>query len=519
MVAVAFGDGLEINLLGLARMALPRPGAALVSIELALLARFSTREGVFMIKAQLTDNSWLLYEDIRLTGGFAFALWWKGPLAGQFVVTMGGYHPDFHRDGYPDVPRLGLVWQISNAIVIKGESYFALTSEALMAGTRVEVSVDFGWVWARIEFGADGIVYFDPFFFDVRAYCRISAGIDIDLGLFSISLSLTLGASIHVWGPEFAGEVRFEIGPCEVPISFGPQQQQPGPTLDWPAFVTKYLEDAGSSRARALSGITGRGTLPTSTGGSQGAPSADGSAALPFRVFAEFEVSFTSTIPALTIAVGAATKPMPPVLSNGAPVAMGLAPMGAGALTSQLSVALRQRIGSTWQPEARLAKLAANLTAARAARRRVPDHDRCVPDRRVGSAEGAGVGQSGVAVGRRGDHRQPGDPGGGDRCADRRPADRLLPGHVRGQAAPAERDRERSQQIPADGGQSGHGQRSQHRGRRCRSPATRCSPLPSRRPTRSGGRPTPTTGWRHPVSAILPTGSPAATGTTACAPC
>ncbi len=166
-----------------------------------------------------------------------------------------------------------------------------------------------------------------------------------------------------MWGPEFAGEVRFEIGPCEVPISFGPQQQQPGPTLDWPGFVTKYLEDAGSSRARALSGITGRGTLPTSTGGSQGAPSADGSAALPFRVFAEFEVSFTTTIPALTIAVGTAAKPMPPVLSNGAPVAMGLAPMGAGALTSQLSVALRQRIGSTWQPEPRLAKLAANLMA------------------------------------------------------------------------------------------------------------------------------------------------------------
>ena len=97
-----------INLFGLARMALPRPGAAIVSIELALLAHFSTREGVFLIQAQLTDNSWLLYEDVRLTGGFAFALWWKGPLAGQFVLTMGGYHPDFQvRDGYPDVPRLG----------------------------------------------------------------------------------------------------------------------------------------------------------------------------------------------------------------------------------------------------------------------------------------------------------------------------------------------------------------------------------------------------------------------------
>ena len=51
----------SIDLLGLARMALPRPQAALVSIELGLLARFSTSEGVLWVQAQLTDNSWLLY--------------------------------------------------------------------------------------------------------------------------------------------------------------------------------------------------------------------------------------------------------------------------------------------------------------------------------------------------------------------------------------------------------------------------------------------------------------------------
>src|SRR3712207_6279915 len=137
VVSVAFGAGLEINLMGLARMALPRPQAALVSIELGLLARFSTTEGLFAIRAQLTENSWLLYREVRLTGGFAFATWWKGPLAGQFVLTIGGYHPDFHRDGYPDVPRLGLMWRGTDDIYVKGESFFALTSEGLMAGGGV----------------------------------------------------------------------------------------------------------------------------------------------------------------------------------------------------------------------------------------------------------------------------------------------------------------------------------------------------------------------------------------------
>ena len=140
VVAVQFGDGLDINLLGLARMALPRPQVALVSIELALLVRFSSSEGVLWVQGQLTDNSWLLYPDVQLTGGFAYVIWFKGEHAGEFVLTLGGYHPDFHRDGYPVVPRLGLRWSIGSAIAIKGGSYFALTSEALMAGGDFEAS-------------------------------------------------------------------------------------------------------------------------------------------------------------------------------------------------------------------------------------------------------------------------------------------------------------------------------------------------------------------------------------------
>jgi len=371
VVAVSFGNGLDINLLGLARMALPRPGAAIVSIELALLARFSTSEGLFMIKAQLTDNSWLLYEDVRLTGGFVFATWWKGPLAGQFVLSMGGYHPSFHRDGYPDVPRLGIMWRISDALVIKGGSYFALTSEALMAGVGVEASLDLGWVWARVAFGADGIVYFDPFWFEVSAYARISAGIELDLGLFSISLSISLGATIKVWGPDFAGRVEFEIGPCTIPVSFGSERKVAPELLGWDKFRAKYLEDGGTA-ARALSSITGKGSLPTSTGGATGAPSADGSEALPFQVFAEFEITFTTTIPTSTFDVGTASPVAVPVtISGGQPVLLGLSPMGAHNLASTLMIRLDLLNPTTHvyeRVDTRLARLAQGFGGASGSR-------------------------------------------------------------------------------------------------------------------------------------------------------
>ena len=206
-------------------MALPRPQFALVSIELGLICRFSTREGVLWIQAQLTDNSWLLFPEIRLTGGFAFVSWFKGPNRGQFVLTLGGYHPSFHRDGYPVVPRLGFVVDL-DVITIKGENYFALTSEALMAGGKLEGSADFGPAWAHVVFGCDGIIFFDPFFLDVRVYASISAGVTIDVWIGEITISISIGAEIHVLGPKFHGEVTFDVGPVSLTVLV--RRQRPG---------------------------------------------------------------------------------------------------------------------------------------------------------------------------------------------------------------------------------------------------------------------------------------------------
>jgi hypothetical protein len=350
VLSVSIGNGLELNLFGLARMALPRPQAALVSIELGLLARFSSSEGLFLIQAQLTDNSWLLYPEVRLTGGFAFATWWLGPNAGQFVLTLGGYHPSFHREGYPVVPRLGLQWRVSGAIVIKGESYFALTSEALMAGVDIEVSADFGFAWARIAFGANAIVYFDPFYFMADAYARIAAGVRIKTFFGTIRISISMGARIEVEGPDFRGKATLEIGPCDITVRFGNSREIRGIFVDWDAFVPKYLEETGPGRARTLSGAAGKGSLPASTNGDTSAPSSDGSREKPFEVFAEFEVSVVSTAPVTKFDFGDAEidKNITPKLPDGRSVSMGLSPMNASGLSGTLKLTLERWTGGRW---------------------------------------------------------------------------------------------------------------------------------------------------------------------------
>ncbi|WP_040496636.1 DUF6603 domain-containing protein, partial [Ilumatobacter nonamiensis] len=282
----------------------------------------------------------LLYPEVRLTGGFAFAVWWKGQNAGQFVLTLGGYHPSFSRPGYPDVPRLGLEWRVSDAIVIKGGSYFALTSEALMAGVEVEVSADFGFVWAKVAFGANAIVYFDPFYFMADAYARISAGLKIKTFLGTIRISISIGARIEVQGPDFHGKATFEIGPCDVSVPFGNSAEHPGNFVTWAEFVPKYLEEVSSGTARAVSGITGKGTLPAATDGDTSAPSSDGTRNRPFEVFAEFEIQVVTTVPTTTFRFGATDRDVTPVRSDGSTAALGLSPMNAGDLDSILDFTL-----------------------------------------------------------------------------------------------------------------------------------------------------------------------------------
>lgn len=297
VVVIEFGQGFELSIFGLARMALPRPEAALVSIELGLMARFSAEEGVIWVQAQLTDNSWLLHKSARLTGGFAYVSWFKGPNKGEFVLTLGGYHPNFRRAGYPVVPRLGFNWSWGSNIVIKAETYFALTSEAIMGGGLFEASAKFGPAFANLSFGCNAIVYFDPFSYEADTHARISAGIRIKTFFGTFKLSFSLGAAIEVRGPDFRGVARIEIGPIDVTVRFGGSDNASKIYLSWVQFTTKYLELAPGNKARALTGIAGRGALPSASGGTSEAGTADGTAAKPFDLISEFELAFTSTVP------------------------------------------------------------------------------------------------------------------------------------------------------------------------------------------------------------------------------
>ncbi len=237
------GEDLTIALLGESTATFPQGATAgdacYAKVILELEAVFRPGEGSFVASALLAPGSFVIDPSCALTGGFAFALWFDpNPHAGDFVVTLGGYHPAFNPPAwYPREPRLGFTWSISDELTISGGAYFALTPSAVMAGGALNVAYHSGSLRAWLTAYADALIWFRPFHFSIDV--GISVGASYTMSLFGVSKTFTveLGADLSLWGPPTAGTVTVHWWVIEFTVSFGeggPLKREP---LPWSEFV------------------------------------------------------------------------------------------------------------------------------------------------------------------------------------------------------------------------------------------------------------------------------------------
>lgn len=343
IVYVALDRGVEIGLLGVARLAIPTDDTALVSIELALKARFSTAEGILSIQAQLTSNSYLFDKDCQLTGGFAYFMWFP---QGQFVITIGGYHPHFQKPPqFPDVPRLGFRWGLPIGATIKGESYFALTNTCIMAGGRLELTYGISCAYVWFTAYADFLISWDPFYYMIDLGVSVGATFSIQVCFWSfcigVSVTVSVGATLSIAGPPLHGTATIDLAICSVSVSFGDNPNAQPPYLtDFNAFATKYLfgnDPNGSAfRVNVLSGL-----VPPSPSGAAPAP---GTADKPWKMVSEFSFQCDTKMPATTtndFIFGDQDE-------SGNVHTIDLAPMNKESVGSAMVVTLYGKDGSKW---------------------------------------------------------------------------------------------------------------------------------------------------------------------------
>ena len=262
LLIIEFGNNLEIALLGLSTLQLPQPEESLETyayVEMMIRVVIEPSQGFFAATAILSKNSYVITPDCHITGGFAFYLWFgSNAHAGEFVTTLGGYHPAFNApDYYPQVPRLGFNWAVSDVVSIKGEAYFALTPSCIMAGGGLEVLFHDGDLKAWYIAHADFLVAWRPFFYS--AHIDVSIGVSYRLNLIFChkTITLSLGANLELWGPPTGGIIRIDLTVVSFSVAFGSdgaggQNQTP---LGWKDFETLLPDSATICRITPSGGL------------------------------------------------------------------------------------------------------------------------------------------------------------------------------------------------------------------------------------------------------------------------
>ncbi|KAM7207809.1 hypothetical protein V8F20_001851 [Naviculisporaceae sp. PSN 640] len=207
------------------------PGALILYVEIGMVAELNLIDGYFRVEAALAPTSYLLVPQCRLTGGFALCYWFgNNPNAGEYVFSIGGYHRAFKPPPYYPVPtRLGISFVIGDNIQMRGESYFAITPKAAMAGALIHISLSVGPVSAYLDASFDALINFHPFHYVVEFSVSVGVECDIDILFIHIHISIHIGADLHIEGPEFGGIAHVDFWFFGFDIEFGARQVGPPP--------------------------------------------------------------------------------------------------------------------------------------------------------------------------------------------------------------------------------------------------------------------------------------------------
>lgn len=341
LLMVEFGSRFRITLLGQSVLTMPiMSNNPILYVKLLFRAFFDADSGYIELRATLSKDSYLLSKSCRLQGGVAVCVWTKGDRAGDFMVSVGGCHHPLFMDKakYPQVDKVGINWQISNNLSLKGLGYFAVTHSCAMGGVDISIDYKAGNLEAWFRAKADFYVQWKPLFYDVAMSVRIGASYKLDLWICKVTIRIELGAELHLWGPEFAGKVRLDCYVFSIVISFGPQKRPPMP-IGWDDFYKSFLPQDLKENCGQL--YSGSGSRLSALAVTNGIMCEDGN-----RLFIRSEdlaFTVTSSVPCTGFSCS--------VLGTNKPITFetadcGIVPMSRSDFSCQMDVSVKKADGS-----------------------------------------------------------------------------------------------------------------------------------------------------------------------------
>ncbi len=292
MLDVQWGNETVIGLLGSSTVVIPAPEKSdsdggdtevstgengddgetknpIASATLDVQAVYNVDTGVLKIGADLAPSSYILNPGCVLTGGFGLYKWFKTqsaiagqanyPVKGEFVMTFGGYSPNFKAPYYyPKVPRLGYNWH-DGAINLKGGAYFALLPSTLMFGGEYNCTWSSGNLSAWFDMYADFKMNYKPFHYSANLGMTVGISYLLHLLFVNVRITVHLGVDAQIQGPNFSGTLTIDLDVVSFSISFGnppPSKQY----LNWNKFKDNFLpKGKAAPTSTSLVAVAGAG--------------------------------------------------------------------------------------------------------------------------------------------------------------------------------------------------------------------------------------------------------------------
>ncbi|KAM7183885.1 hypothetical protein V8F20_012446 [Naviculisporaceae sp. PSN 640] len=245
VVAIEFDPNVKLGIYADAVGQFPpqSSGDQFVYIELGIAGTVDFAAGSMVVQGKLAPTSFILDPNCHLTGGFALCYWFGANAhAGDWVFTLGGYHPAYTPPSHYPVPdRLAISWSLDEHLSITGDSYCAVTPKACMAGGALHVALSLGPLSASFSAWADFLLNFEPFWFEGDGGVSVRVEFTLDLWIVTIHIDVEIGASLHIQGPSVAGTVHVDFWVFGFDIDFGSSGTRPTQPLSLQEFYTHIL--------------------------------------------------------------------------------------------------------------------------------------------------------------------------------------------------------------------------------------------------------------------------------------
>lgn len=126
----------------------------------------------------------------------------------NFVVSVGGFHPQFNPPPLPfPVPkRVALNILNESWGKIRVEGYFAVTTNTVQFGSKLELMFGFSAFKIEGHLAFDALFQFNPFYFIIEISGKVSLKV-FGAGLFSISLQFSLEGT-SPWRAKGHGKIK-----------------------------------------------------------------------------------------------------------------------------------------------------------------------------------------------------------------------------------------------------------------------------------------------------------------------